>query len=101
MRPLARPVDFAAAANKTGKSTADLQIDLSVHKSSGGVKRLRPTPARNRQNLAALDRNRFTRLHPDPFSTPEGIATSSQPSNSSTNTPAAVVRIVIGIPKRA
>src|SRR5437667_12159311 len=101
LQTLARHVDLAATASQTGKSAANLHIDLSVHASSRCVESLRATPSKDRELLAALDQNRFTRLDPDAFAPPKSGAAPSQRSNSNTITPAAVVRIVIGIPKRA
>jgi hypothetical protein len=75
---LARDVDFAAAAKKIRKSTSGLQVDLSVHEPSRHVKRLRASPAKDRQTLAALAQTRLTRIDPNPFATPKGGARSSE-----------------------
>jgi hypothetical protein len=71
-------VDFAAIAKEIGKSTSGLQVDLSVHEPSRHVKCLRASPAKDRQTRAALAQNRFTRIDPNAFATPQGGARSSE-----------------------
>jgi len=78
IRTLAWNVDFAAIAKKIGKSTSVLQVDLSVHEPSRNVKRLRASPAKDRQTLAAVAQTRRTRIDPNPFATPNGGARSSK-----------------------
>jgi aminoglycoside phosphotransferase family enzyme len=78
IRTLAWHVDFAAIAKEIGKSTSGLQVDFFVHESSRHVKRLRASPAKDRQTRAALAQNRFTRIDPNPFATPQGGARSSE-----------------------
>ena len=75
---LAWDVDFAAIAKEIGKSTSGLQVDFFVHESSRYVKRLRAHPAKDRQTRAALAQNRFTRIDPNLFATPQGGARSSE-----------------------
>ncbi len=54
---LARHVDLAAVAKEIGKSTAGVQVDLSVHEPSRRVKRLRAAAKEDRQSLTALDQS--------------------------------------------
>ncbi len=75
---LARDVDIAAGAKQIRKSTSGLQVDLSVHEPSRHVKRLRASPAKDRQTFAALAQTRFTRIDPNAFATPQGGARSSE-----------------------
>jgi len=74
---VARHVDFAAAAKESRKSKANLQIDLSLHKSSGCFERLRAAPAQIQYILAVLDQTQFTRGNSDSLASPQSIAASS------------------------
>src|SRR5204862_2913001 len=78
-----------------------LQVSVSIHESSHHVECLRTPSAHDRRPLTTLGKNQFARLDSHSLAARKGGATSSQRIARSTNTPATVVNIVIGIPKRA
>lgn len=67
-------MDLAAVAKQSDKTTAGVQVDLSVHEPFRHLERLRIAAAENRQSLAAVDQNRFARIYSNPFASSKGAS---------------------------